>query len=91
MQLHTAVLSLLLLLLLLVQGFPRPRVVRALLATQSEHMQAALDWILAAGQDPAMDAPLQGDALAAAAAWANTTAVAQDARVSTVYDARWPC
>jgi ESCRT-II complex subunit VPS36 len=41
-----------------VQGFPRPRVLRALLATHSEHMQAALDWILAAGQDPAMDAPL---------------------------------
>jgi hypothetical protein len=42
------------------QGFPRPRVLRALLATHSEHMQAALDWILAAGADPSMDAPFTG-------------------------------
>jgi ESCRT-II complex subunit VPS36 len=42
------------------QGFPRPRVLRALLATHSEHMQAALDWILAARSDPSMDAPFTG-------------------------------
>lgn len=40
------------------QGFPRPCVVRALLATNNEHLQAALDWILAAMDDPSMDAPL---------------------------------
>lgn len=40
------------------QGFPRPRVVRALLATGNEHLQAALDWILAAGEEPGLDAPL---------------------------------
>lgn len=41
------------------QGFPRPRVIRALLATNNENMQAALDWILAAGEDPSMDQPLK--------------------------------
>jgi ESCRT-II complex subunit VPS36 len=40
------------------QGFPRARVMRALLATHNEHAQAALDWLLAAGGDPAMDAPM---------------------------------
>lgn len=32
--------------------------VRALLATGNEHLQAALDWILAAGEEPGLDAPL---------------------------------
>ncbi|WIA08844.1 hypothetical protein OEZ85_008265 [Tetradesmus obliquus] len=41
-------------------GFPRPRVLRALLATHSEHMQAALDWVLAASADPSTDAPWAG-------------------------------
>jgi len=42
------------------QGFPRPRVLRALVATQSEHLQAALDWILAAGDEPGTDDPFTG-------------------------------
>eukprot|EP00878_Enallax_costatus_P026204 GHUV01028090.1.p1 GENE.GHUV01028090.1~~GHUV01028090.1.p1 ORF type:complete len:456 (+),score=176.60 GHUV01028090.1:546-1913(+) len=43
----------------LLQGFPRPRVLRALLATNNENMQAALDWILAAGEDPSTDQPFK--------------------------------
>eukprot|EP00775_Hariotina_reticulata_P005632 gene5632-5871_t len=48
-------------------GFPRPRVLRALVATQSEHLQAALDWILAAGDEPGAAKTSQTSASLAAA------------------------
>ncbi|GBF96332.1 hypothetical protein Rsub_09402 [Raphidocelis subcapitata] len=48
-------------------GFSRNVAARALVATHNEGVQAALDWVLAYGDAPGADDPLEGEEAAAAA------------------------